>query len=240
MLAIGACSLLAGLTNEEEWLETGARFIRHILDKHVNLGQFAGLQLHDFVEFIDRSGAPWREDERVLSDPGHALEFVGFASKLLLLLRAKERRSAAENSLIDKCVELLPLIFVRNFHNGFNRSIGGMCKAFDLVSRRPINADMPWWNLPETIRAAAELLLFCPHSPRKAEILKSLADCSNGFFTRFVNRKVHLMAYQTVGPEGRPVEVIPATPDADPGYHPGLSIIDFLETFRSLQTAGVG
>ena len=37
------------------------------------------------------------------------------------------------------------------------------------------------------------------------------------------------MAVQTVDEEGRPVDVIPATPDADPGYHTGLSIIDFLE-----------
>ena len=43
-----------------------------------------------------------------------------------------------------------------------------------------------------------------------------------------MNRKAHLMAYQTVDANGQPADVIPATPDADPGYHTGLSIIDYL------------
>ena len=29
-------------------------------------------------------------------------------------------------------------------------------KAYDLIGRKPINDDMPWWNLPETMRAALE------------------------------------------------------------------------------------
>ena len=41
----------------------------------------------------------------------------------------------------------------------------------------------------------------------------------NGFMKSFVNEKVHLMAYQTVDAEGRPADRIPATADADPGYH---------------------
>jgi hypothetical protein len=36
------------------------------------------------------------------------------------------------------------------------------------------------------------------------------------------------MAVQTLDKNGQPVDIIPATPDADPGYHTGLSIIDFL------------
>jgi hypothetical protein len=58
--------------------------------------------------------------------------------------------------------------------------------------------------------------------------------CSNAFVANFVNPGAHLMAYQTVGADGRPVDVIPATSDADPGYHTGLSIIDFLECLRDL------
>jgi len=235
MIAIGGCSLFAELTGEEEWFEIGERFIRHILEKHVNFGQLPELELHDYFEFIGRDGRPWKDGENVLSDPGHALEFIGLASRVLLLLRTRTRKSPSQEELLRRCVDVFPPIFLKNFENGFNRRIGGICKAFDLISRRPFNSDMPWWNLPEGIRAAAELLLLLSgDSGKNREILQALADCSNGFFTRFVNPRVHLMAYQTIDEEGRPCEIIPATPDADPLYHTGLSIIDFLNCFRRL------
>ena len=40
------------------------------------------------------------------------------------------------------------------------------------------------------------------------------------------------MAIQTRNADGEPVAVIPATSDADPGYHTGLSILDCLEVLR--------
>jgi len=60
------------------------------------------------------------------------------------------------------------------------------------------------------------------------DVRQVLADCSNAFLGRYVNPAVHLMAYQTRNARGEPIDVIPATPDADPGYHTGLAIIDFL------------
>ena len=42
------------------------------------------------------------------------------------------------------------------------------------------------------------------------------------------------MAYQTIDRTGKPVDVIPATPDADPGYHTGLSLIDMLDCLRRI------
>ena len=42
------------------------------------------------------------------------------------------------------------------------------------------------------------------------------------------------MAYQTVALDGNPVDIIPATPDADPGYHTGLSLIDMLDCVAKL------
>ncbi len=37
------------------------------------------------------------------------------------------------------------------------------------------------------------------------------------------------MAIQTLRPDGNPSRTIPATPDADPGYHTGLSLLDCIE-----------
>jgi hypothetical protein len=158
---------------------------------------------------------------------------VGLAAKVLLLLRAWPHRSSNQRALLQHCADVLPKVFGRNFENGFACKVGGIIKAFDLVGRTPINSDMPWWSLPETMRAGAELLLMSDGESRQ-RLLQAIADCSNAFVRNFVNRKVHLMAYQTVSAEGKPVDVIPATPDADPGYHTGLSIIDFIRCIRAV------
>ncbi len=228
MIMLGGFALFAEQLGDEEWFTWGEKFIRYIIGRHINIGQFPHLQPYDFVECIDTQGRPWREDGKVLSDPGHSLEFVGLAAKFLLALKNKPRKTPSQEELLTHCAELFPHVLARNFANGFNPKVGGICKAFDLVSRKPINSDMPWWNLPETMRAGAELMLLNPSDKHRADILRIIANCSNGFMRSFVNCKAHLMAYQTVDANGKPVDVIPATPDADPGYHTGLSIIDYL------------
>jgi mannose/cellobiose epimerase-like protein (N-acyl-D-glucosamine 2-epimerase family) len=233
MIALGALALFTERTGDDEWFDTGEQFIRYIVERHINTGQHQDVELHDMWEGSDAEGRPWRDDGKVVCDPGHANEFVGLAAKLLLLLQNRKTRSASEEKLLADCRELFPRVLLRNFRNGYNTKVGGLCKAFDLLSRKPINSDMPWWNLPETIRAAAEVLVLCPNCPQQSEIFDVLAKSSNAFFKNFVNPKIHLMAYQTINEAGQPIDVIPATADADPGYHTGLSIIDFLHAYAA-------
>ncbi|HTL53001.1 MAG TPA: hypothetical protein VL860_10530, partial [Planctomycetota bacterium] len=198
------------------------------------LGQFdtpPSLQRYDMFEGADAAARPWHEpDGAVLSDPGHSTEFVGLATKFLFELEKRPNKSPAQVELLAKARAELPGILLQNFRNGFNPQVGGICKLYDLVTRRPTNPDMPWWNLPETLRAAAGVLRFCPSLPpaSREQVFSVIQNSSNGFFRSFVNEKVHLMAYQTVNAQGQPVDIIPATADADPGYHTGLSIIDYL------------
>ena len=235
MLAIGAFALFAELLREEEWFDLGAQFVRHTLDCHVDRGQFDELKLYDHTEYIGSDGAPWRDDQgRILLDPGHCLEFVGLASKLLLLMLKKRRRTPWMDALIADGREVLPQVLTRSFGRGFNRRTGGIYKSVDLLSGSPINRDMPWWSLPETMRAAAELMLLCPSHGGGPDLLQIIADCSNAFVRNYVNRDACLMAYQTVDADGIPVDVIPLTSDLDPGYHTGLSIIDFLHCVEEL------
>ena len=235
MLAIGALALFGELLGEEEWFDLGAQFVRHVLHSHVDHGQFADLELYDHTEYLADDGSPWRDERgRILLDPGHCLEFVGLASKLLLLVEKKQSHSAEEDDLLVECREVLPKVFARSFALGFNRRVGGIGKSVDLLSGEPINSDMPWWSLPETMRAASELLLLCPSSGREVELLGVIADCSNAFVSNYVRREVHLMAYQTIDATGKPVDVIPLTSDLDPGYHTGLCIIDFLRCLDAL------
>ena len=116
----------------------------------------------------------------------------------------------------------------RNFANGYIAHPGGISKAYDLVSRRHLNTDMPWWNLPETIRSAALAWNVASNGEERARCLEILRDTHNAF-RHFIRTDLHLMAYQTRSIEGKPIDAIPATADADPGYHTGLSLIDAIE-----------
>jgi len=236
MIAIGDFTLFADLLGKDEWYDWGEVFIRHVLDVHVNLGQFDNLQMYDHTEYVDPQGQPWLDDEkRILLDPGHCIEFVGLAAKFLLLDRNDDRTAADRERMLERCISVLPQVLLQSYALGYNRHAGGIHKSVDLLTGQPINSDMPWWNLPETMRAAAELLLLLPPSSELREPLcQVICDCSNAFVSNFVNRNVHLMAYQTVDCSGRPVDVIPLTSDLDPGYHTGLCIIDFLHCIENL------
>ncbi|MGH7142616.1 MAG: hypothetical protein ACREJ2_00610 [Planctomycetota bacterium] len=247
MIAIGCAALFARhFPTEDEWFDLGCEYIRYILSRHVHLGQLPplnlpagapGIQLYDMFEATDAQSRPWREpDGRILSDPGHSTEFVGLACKFLFELERRPHKTPAQEMLLTEARAQFPAILLRNFRNGFRAPVGGICKSFDLVARQPVNADLPWWNLPETMRAAVHVLRLCPglDAATQRELWEVVQACSNGSFRTFVNGKVHRMAYQTVSPEGRPIPVIPATPDADPGYHTGLCVIDFLRALARL------
>jgi hypothetical protein len=62
----------------------------------------------------------------------------------------------------------------------------------------------------------------------RARCLNVFAKCHNDFTRYYVRPDRFLMAVQTRNAEGVAIATIPATPDADPGYHTGLSIIDVL------------
>jgi hypothetical protein len=44
---------------------------------------------------------------------------------------------------------------------------------------------------------------------------------------------MHLMAYQTLDRDGHPIDVTPGMPDADPGYHTGMSLIDAIDLWEA-------
>ena len=222
MIALSGIAEAAAVTGRQTWLRQGREFMEYIFKFHINMEAGTGLQQYDFWEAVDSSGSPWDENGMILCDPGHALEFAGLSLKCLLQMRTVPEFTG----FTEKCRSFYQELIVHCFRQGFNAQAGGICKSYDLKAHRPVNTDMPWWSLPETIRAAAEMLEFAPEST--PAMLKIIEQCSTAFLGKFVNPSVHSMAYQTRGADGRPVDVIPATPDADPGYHTGLSIIAFL------------
>lgn len=85
---------------------------------------------------------------------------------------------------------------------------------------------MPWWSLPETIRAAAYCFNAANSEEEKIQSLKVINLCHKAFMQNYVRPDLHYLQYQVRSAEGSVIDTIPATPDVDPGYHTGLSIID--------------
>lgn len=228
MISLGSFALFASIYPHHDYVNGGLRFMQHILDNYINInGRFNGLEAWDFVEFIDPQGRPFLHEGNILCDPGHGLEFVGLGMKFLNTIRHRTDLSGEQRSAIANFDHLLPLILQHVFKTGRN-PIGGIYKSINLKTRQPYNADMPWWNLPESLRAAMLVHNACVNEPTRQACREIARDCSNTFLSRYVRPAVHMMAYQTLDQAGKPIRTVPATPDLDPGYHTGLSVIDFL------------
>ncbi len=236
MLALGAATLFLELTDDPEYVAAGCSYIDHMLKFQVNTdADPAAGEPFDAWEFVDAEGKPWlNEAGQLLSDPGHSCEFVGFAVKFL---HACDQRGMLVEVGADRLAEynrVLPAMLAQNFANGFSPAGYGIVKNYDLVSRRPLRPDMPWWNLPETMRAGVGAC-FAVAEAEWPKYIEIASKCSNAFARHFIRPDLHLMAYQTIGDDGEPMDIIPATPDADPGYHTGLSIIDYLDWMEELE-----
>jgi mannose/cellobiose epimerase-like protein (N-acyl-D-glucosamine 2-epimerase family) len=220
MIAIGGAALFAQLTGDKHYCNLGFELIEQILDQHVD-------NANDMWEWIDADHKPFMEDGRLRTDPGHAIECAGLSLKFL---RTCEEQDLCDPAVVKRVPHLrskLSQVLTRSFANGFSPVGYGIYKAVDLISRRPMNTDMPWWSLPEAMRAAIEAWRVA--SPQGKPALAEIArQCSNAFMRYYVRPDRYLNANQTLDEHGQPVARIPATPDVDPGYHTGLSLIDCL------------
>lgn len=238
MIALGGLSLMLQLTGDARYRDIGFTFIDHILSRHVNVSYLpfnaktpckkmcASLMPDVMWEFTDTKGNPWYEEQGILrSDPGHANEFVGLALKLLDVCQGCQLITAGHQSSIQCWREILCRMLHRHVLLGFNTNDCGIYKAINLLNGQPLHHDMPWWPLPETLRAAAYARAVVS-SESGAAYEAIIKRCSEAFLHQFVQEDRGLLAYQTLDAAGLPVSRIPATPDLDPCYHTGLSLID--------------
>ncbi|MFZ5823004.1 MAG: AGE family epimerase/isomerase [Bacillota bacterium] len=237
MIHLGTAAVLAEAGQDPSAVEMGLRLIRHILRTHVNLGRLSQFQHGDLWEAVGENGEPYEEDGLVRTNPGHAIEFAGLGLKFTAAAKRHPGCRPEQRAEIAEIEALMPSVLARNFANGYLPGPGGICLSVDLVSRNPVSEIMPWWSLPETIRAAAESWQVARTEEERRECLRILSSAHNAFAQHYVRPDLHLMAYQTRSTAGKPVSVIPATADADPGYHTGCSILDFLRVLEE-QPAG--
>ncbi len=218
----GIAEILAAEPENEKISAFVAPLLGRILNYHINHGQYPQLEKFDFIENLDAEFAPYYETNGALaSDPGHALELVGLAGKLLLVLQKNHRLDAE----LKNQAAILPEVFCHVFDYGFNAHAGGIAKLYDLAARKTINSDMPWWSLPETFRAGVEMTHLYPDI-RQAEV-RTRAEAAFAAIAKF--RGQHGFCVQTRDASGKLIPVIPAVPDIDPGYHTNLALLDAAE-----------
>ncbi|MCK5201794.1 MAG: AGE family epimerase/isomerase [Spirochaetales bacterium] len=235
MILIGSMTLLLK-HNVSDALELGIYIIRYILDNHVNMnGKWPNLKEYDYVEFINSNGDLWYTDGVVLSDPGHSLEFVGLASRFLSAAKSKNLWKLKKKQELEEITFVLFSVFHRNFTNGFNYESGGIVKLKDLITHSWLNREMPWWPLPETMRAALGCYEIVQNDIDKAFCMESYSLCHNSFFGHYItDNSPGMLAIQTRNSKGNTIDSIPAVPDADPGYHTGLALIDCIELINKI------
>ena len=140
---------------------------------------------------------------------GHGIEFVGFALDHL--------PAEADPALIRQLEAVLLASFAAGFH------APGIRLAVSAATGEPTSPYCPWWSLPETIRSAA----LCYERSGNPQVLDVWRKAHAAFFETFW-RGEPAIAYQTMTAEG-PVDFVTATPDLDPGYHTGLSLLAAIE-----------
>ena len=152
--------------------------------------------------------------DQPICNPGHALEFSGFGLEFLCGQADAETLSGLQ-SLIKN-----------HFALGF--SPPGIRLKVDSVTGESLSPYFPWWSVAETIRAAA---LGFEHGQDEA-ILAIWQQAHETFFNGYWQTSPAI-AYQTKTVEG-PVDFVPSTPDLDPGYHTGMSLLTAIEAIDRL------
>jgi mannose/cellobiose epimerase-like protein (N-acyl-D-glucosamine 2-epimerase family) len=151
---------------------------------------------------------------------GHGIELVGFALDYL--------PANADAALVER----LEAILLSSFKAGFHAP--GVRLVVSVETGQPGSPYCPWWSLPETIRSAA----LAYERTGNPAVLAVWRKAHATFFETYW-RGEPAIAYQTMTENG-PVDFVPATPDLDPGYHTGLSLLAAIEAVGRLETHRAG
>ncbi len=208
-------------------LQAATEFVEFILDRHWDPG--TGL----FAENLEAATG------RRLGylDPGHANEFVGLGLGAVEALELKPGwLTETRRTLIERARRQMPGVLLRSCELGWNRAHGGLHKAVDTASGRVLDDDLPWWSLPETMRAAARACEFTFSKAIREQLLEWFRLCHNAYFEHYLNRDNMLFPFQNrSGSTGQVLDKPPAVPEADPLFHANLSFLDMLAVIRRLR-----
>lgn len=205
--------------------DTAAELMTAVLDKHYDA------ETAVFSEYIN-----WETEAKgTYLDPGHAAEFAGLGLGAIATVRADAANlTDARRALIARADRDLPRLLIKNVEFGFNSKFPGLLKAVDTASGEALNDGMPWWNLPEAMRAAALAYEVADDAQRRT-LLETIAKCHNAYFGFYPNREKMLFPFQTIsGVTGEVVDIVPAVPEGDPLYHANLALLEMLDVIERL------
>jgi len=195
-------------------------FLAFVLDYHwvPSTGRFS--------EYVD----PVTFEPGEFLDPGHCTEFVGLG---LSAVHAMERDGAgmddARRALFERARREMPDILVSAMKLGFNERHGGMFKAVNHRTGEVIDSEMPWWNMPETMRGAFFAAVGTQNAAKRAACLEVFSKCHNAYFTHYLNPNLMSFPFQTrSGETGQVIDAAPSIPEGDPLYHSNLCFLDIL------------
>lgn len=239
MIYLGALALVAeSCEPDDSWaVSCGLDFIERILNHHVALPDtHPELPAYSMWESIDDAGTLCDDDGRIVSDPGHSIEFAGLAAKFLRAVESRNSLDTSATSRIERIRGHLPGILFRNFANGFRKEPEGITKTIDLATGNPVDSNLPWWSLPETMRSAMEIHRFATGESDRARCRAMFAACHNALVGRYAIAPdsqpgalaVPPLWVQTRSADGNTVDVIPSCSDVDPGYHTNMSVLEAL------------
>lgn len=154
-----------------------------------------------------------------VSNIGHGIELVGFALDYM--------PSDTDPDLVRK----LETILLGSFNIGFQGP--GVRLTASVATGEVTSPICPWWSLPETIRSAA----LCYERTGNPATLEVWRKAHSAFYDHYW-RGEPAIAYQTMTADG-PLDFVPATPDLDPCYHTGLSLLAAIEAADRMGASSV-
>ncbi|MBN1396160.1 MAG: AGE family epimerase/isomerase [Pirellulales bacterium] len=220
--ALDLANEFAKQLSDQSYLDVGARLAKRLLDTHY-LPQVGAL-----AEYVRPEGGPFVDPEgRLAVDPGHAVEFAGFALEFARLAQ----QAGIHGNLCMRINDVCPRLASWNIEKGWNKRHPGIYKSIDADSGDPINDTMPWWILPETMLTS--LLAF--ESTGNRRFLETYRQVNNTYFTRYLNPKTSLGPFQNIdGKTGLPIDVPPACKFQDPEFHSGKNILACVRIIKRL------
>jgi hypothetical protein len=147
---------------------------------------------------------------------GHAIEFCGFGFEHL-----QARPDPVK-------LKELGSVLTRSLQVGMQGP--GIALYLSAKTGQPVSSYYPWWPMPEAVRACS-LAMYLDDT---LELQGLWQQCDGKFFTNYWQADQGF-AFQTRDVAG-PVDFVPATPDLDPGYHTGLSLLRARRTIDLLLT----
>lgn len=162
---------------------------------------------HVLAHWLDETGLLRNVPGLDALNAGHGIEFVGFAFDHI--------GATGDPALKQR----LAAVLIRLFDHAFREP--GIPLSVSSTSGKLLEPWFPWWPLPETVRAAA--LARAADAPKRADLERIQALADTAFFRNYWRGPLGF-AFQGRTPDG-PVDYVPATPDLDPGYHTGLSLL---------------